>query len=68
MSLTLASIKCSRTAGQEIGDEVRAPLPVVRDTLYDDAMFYAYVFFFPTISSFVSLTELDLYDFSYMFG
>ncbi|KAH9698589.1 Plant UBX domain-containing protein 7 [Citrus sinensis] len=31
----------SVTAGQEIGDEVRAPLPVVRDTLYDDAMFYA---------------------------
>lgn len=29
------------TAGQEIGDEVRAPLPVVRDTLYDDAVFYA---------------------------
>ena len=25
------------------GDEVRAPLPVVRETLYDDAMLYGYV-------------------------
>ncbi|KAJ9135633.1 hypothetical protein P3X46_032791 [Hevea brasiliensis] len=26
--------------GQDGGEEVRPPLPVVRDTLYDDAMFY----------------------------
>ncbi|KAJ4710245.1 UBX domain-containing protein [Melia azedarach] len=28
------------TAGQDVADEVRPPLPVVRETLYDDAMFY----------------------------
>jgi hypothetical protein len=27
------------------GEEVRAPLPVVRDTLYDDAMLYGYVIY-----------------------
>ncbi|WCJ33737.1 UBX domain-containing protein [Euphorbia peplus] len=27
--------------GQDAGDEVRAPLPVVRETLYNDAIFYA---------------------------
>ncbi|KAG6759445.1 hypothetical protein POTOM_035923 [Populus tomentosa] len=29
-----------RHVGQSDGEEVRAPLPVVRDTLYDDAMLY----------------------------
>lgn len=28
------------------GDEVRPPLPVVRETLYDDAMLYGYISFF----------------------
>ncbi|KAH9658738.1 Plant UBX domain-containing protein 7 [Citrus sinensis] len=57
LSLTLASVKCSRTAGQEIGDEVRAPLPVVRDTLYDDAMFYAYPHHEP--SSLIAFRNFD---------
>ncbi|XP_012072428.1 plant UBX domain-containing protein 7 isoform X2 [Jatropha curcas] len=30
----------NKNVGQDGGEEVRAPLPVVRDTLYDDAMFY----------------------------
>ena len=29
--------------GQESGDEVRAPLPVIREALYDDAMLYGYI-------------------------
>lgn len=32
-------------ARQDGGDEVRPPLPVVRDTLYDDAMLYGYVIY-----------------------
>ena len=28
------------------GDEVRAPLPVIREALYDDAMMYGVFFFF----------------------
>jgi hypothetical protein len=31
--------------GHSDGEEVRAPLPVVRDTLYDDAMLYGYVIY-----------------------
>jgi hypothetical protein len=31
--------------GHGDGEEVRAPLPVVRDTLYDDAMLYGYVIY-----------------------
>lgn len=30
----------NENVGQDGGEEVRAPLPIVRDTLYDDAMFY----------------------------
>lgn len=45
--LVLVSIYCHRPANSvlESGDEVRPPLPVVRETLYDDAAFYGYVIF-----------------------
>lgn len=45
--LVLVSINCHRPANSvlDAGDEVRPPLPVVRETLYDDAAFYGYVFF-----------------------
>lgn len=32
--------------GHNDGDQVRPPLPVIRETLYDDAMLYGYVFLF----------------------
>jgi hypothetical protein len=36
----------NENVGQNDGDEVRPPLPVIREALYDDAMLYGYVFFF----------------------
>jgi hypothetical protein len=35
----------NENVGPSGGEEVRAPLPVVRDTLYDDAMLYGYVIY-----------------------
>lgn len=36
----------NQSGAQNDGEEVRAPLPVIRETLYDDAMLYGYVFLF----------------------
>lgn len=35
----------NENVGENDGDEVRPPLPVIREALYDDAMLYGYVFF-----------------------
>lgn len=36
----------NESSGPKDGEEVRPPLPVIRETLYDDAMLYGYVFVF----------------------
>jgi hypothetical protein len=44
--------------GQNEGDEVRPPLPVIREALYDDAMLYGYALFFQ--HSFIIQVEIFL--------
>lgn len=39
----------NQSGGVNDGDEVRPPIPVIRETLYDDAMLYGYVFFLGNI-------------------
>lgn len=34
----------TENVGQDGGDEVRPPLPVIREALYDDAMLYGYIY------------------------
>jgi hypothetical protein len=46
--------------GQNEGDEVRPPLPVIREALYDDAMLYGYALFF--LHSFIIQVEIFLYN------
>ena len=46
--------------GQNEGDEVRPPLPVIREALYDDAMLYGYVLFFQ--HSFIIQIEIFMYN------
>jgi len=36
----------SESVGLNEAEEVRPPLPVIRETLYDDAMLYGYVFLY----------------------
>ena len=36
----------NQSGGVNDGDEVRAPLPVIRETLYDNVLLYGYVFNF----------------------
>lgn len=42
---------------QNDGDEVRPPLPVIREALYDDAMLYGYV---PLFSAYLHLFKSSL--------
>jgi hypothetical protein len=36
----------NQSGGLADGDEVRAPLPVIRETLYDNSMLFGYVLLF----------------------
>ena len=53
----------SESIGLNDAEEVRPPLPVIRETLYDDAMLYGYVLLF--LISFFAL--LDIWCFCIMF-
>jgi hypothetical protein len=52
----------NENVGQNDGDEVRPPLPVIREALYDDAMLYGYVFSLQP--SLIVLTEIFPYNFN----
>lgn len=48
----------SESIGLNDAEEVRPPLPVIRETLYDDAMLYGYVL--PFIIYFFALLEMHI--------